>query len=57
MASKTSQIDPKTTPKVTPNDPHEIRLFLRTVSFRCVLLIFWDVCWLKMGLNLCSTWS
>ena len=38
--------------KVTPNDAHEIRLFLRTVSFRCVPLIFWDVCWLQFGFML-----
>ena len=40
MVSQTSQNDPKTTPKATPNAPHKIRLFLRTVPFRCVPLIF-----------------
>ena len=40
MAFQTSQNDPKTTPKATPNAPHKIRLFLRIVSFRYVPLIF-----------------
>ena len=40
MVSQTSQNDPKKTPKAIPNAPHKIRLFLRTVPFRCVPLIF-----------------
>ena len=52
MVSHISQNDPKTTPKATPNDPHEIRLFLRTVPFSRVPLIFWDVCCLQVGFML-----
>ena len=51
MVSQTSQNDPKTTPKATPNAPHKIRLFLRTVPFRCVPLIFSGMCAVsKLGL-------
>ena len=52
MVSQTFRNDQNSTPKASPNAPHTIRLFLRTVPVGCVPLIFWDVCWLQFGFTL-----